>query len=155
MRKSSVLLTIVVGLGFFVCFPYVLILLTDLFDLPIYNSIFLKISGTIFLMVGMALIIHTPLIFKNLGKGTPAPIEPSKFLVQKGLYKYTRNPMYWGYFSLILSEFLIFGHILLFFYFLASVLFVNIFVIFYEEPQLKNRFGQAYLDYCQKIPRWL
>ncbi len=29
-----------------------------------------------------------------IGKGTPVPIESPKKLVIRGIYKYTRNPMY-------------------------------------------------------------
>ena len=127
MKKTSILLTLVVGFGFFVCFPYIFILLTDLLNLPVYNSIFLKALGIFLMLTGSILIIYCSFIFKFIGKGTPVPIEPPKTLVEKSLYKYTRNPIYWGYFSLILGEFLIFGHILLLFYFLASILFVNIY----------------------------
>ena len=24
-----------------------------------------------------------------------------------------------------------------------------------EEPRLRERFGQSYVDYCQQVPRWL
>ena len=29
------------------------------------------------------------------------------------------------------------------------------FILLYEEPHLRKTFGQAYLDYCQTVPRWL
>ncbi|HKO59995.1 MAG TPA: methyltransferase, partial [Pyrinomonadaceae bacterium] len=34
--------------------------------------------------------------FTFAGKGTPAPIDPPKELVVRGLYRYVRNPMYVG-----------------------------------------------------------
>jgi protein-S-isoprenylcysteine O-methyltransferase Ste14 len=28
-------------------------------------------------------------------------------------------------------------------------------VLGYEEPVLRERFGQAYADYCGRVPRWI
>lgn len=28
-------------------------------------------------------------------------------------------------------------------------------VVYVEEPELRRRFGQAYADYCARVPRWL
>jgi protein-S-isoprenylcysteine O-methyltransferase Ste14 len=32
---------------------------------------------------------------------------------------------------------------------------VHLFVLFYEEPTLENRFGASYLDYKKAVHRWL
>jgi protein-S-isoprenylcysteine O-methyltransferase Ste14 len=32
---------------------------------------------------------------------------------------------------------------------------VNLFVIGYEEPALRRRFGQAYVEYTRQVGRWL
>jgi protein-S-isoprenylcysteine O-methyltransferase Ste14 len=34
------------------------------------------------------------------------------------------------------------------------VLFVSLFVPLYEEPDMERRFGDAYREYCRKVPRW-
>jgi protein-S-isoprenylcysteine O-methyltransferase Ste14 len=31
----------------------------------------------------------------------------------------------------------------------------NVFVLFYEEPVLRRKFGAEYEDYCRRVPRWL
>jgi len=31
---------------------------------------------------------------------------------------------------------------------------VHLFVVLYEEPILRKKFGAAYLDYCQNVRRW-
>jgi len=31
----------------------------------------------------------------------------------------------------------------------------HLFVVLWEEPGLKKRFGKEYLDYCRRVPRWL
>lgn len=89
------------------------------------------------------------------GKGTPAPIDPSRELVVVGLYRFVRNPMYvagiiallgWILWSPSLP--LIAAPIL---FFLAA----HLFVTFYEEPTLKKKFGAAYEEYCRQVPRWI
>jgi len=94
-------------------------------------------------------------MFIKIGGGTPAPIEPPKELVIKGIYRFTRNPIYIGYFLILLGEFFIFGYLLLLFYFIAMLVFMQIYVVYIEEPKLKKRFGEAYKDYMKNVPRWL
>jgi protein-S-isoprenylcysteine O-methyltransferase Ste14 len=32
---------------------------------------------------------------------------------------------------------------------------VHFFIVLYEEPTLKRRFGAAYEDYLKRVPRWI
>ena len=105
--------------------------------------------------MGASFVLHSTFLFFSLGKGTPVPVEPPKKLVIKGLYKYTRNPIYIAYFLIFLGEFLLFGHILLFLYLLLAVIFFHTLVIYHEEPILKKRFGKSYHKYMEKVPRWI
>ena len=93
--------------------------------------------------------------FLAKGGGTPAPVEPPRELVVAGLYKYVRNPMYVGVLLMIIGHFLWFGYWNLLIY--AAVVFIafNTFVAFYEEPNLKTRFGTTYEDYLKRVPRWI
>lgn len=34
------------------------------------------------------------------------------------------------------------------------ILFMHLFIIFIEEPNLKSRFGQEWVDYVKIVPRW-
>ena len=92
--------------------------------------------------------------FAVYGHGTPAPIDPPKVLVTQGLYKFNRNPMYVGVIGVILSEALFFGSMSLLFY--AALLWFgcHLFIIFYEEPHLRRKFGTKYQEYCRRVPRW-
>jgi protein-S-isoprenylcysteine O-methyltransferase Ste14 len=38
---------------------------------------------------------------------------------------------------------------------LAVALCFNSFVVFFEEPILRKRFGSEYEQYCAEVPRWL
>ena len=82
------------------------------------------------------------------------PVEPPKKLVISGLYKFSRNPIYLSYFLVLLGYFFFFGHLTLLVYFVLLVIKINLFIIFYEEPVLKKRFGKDFEEYLQKTPRW-
>jgi len=93
--------------------------------------------------------------FATAGQGTPAPIDPPKHLVVKGLYRFVRNPMYAGVLLLLAGESLAFQSLRILTY--AAIVFVvaNLFVIFYEEPALKRKFGAEYEEYLRSVTRWI
>lgn len=142
------------GFLFLILLPFLLVKLSDYWHLPRFNSLILDILGLFFVFLGIVLFFYCSSLFVRLGKGTPAPIEPPRKLVNKGIYNYTRNPMYFGYFSIILGEFFFLGHLVLFIYFLFIVLLINIYIIFIEEPKLEQRFGSDYRDYIKRVSRW-
>jgi protein-S-isoprenylcysteine O-methyltransferase Ste14 len=71
-----------------------------------------------------------------------------------GPYRRVRNPMYIGGFILLvgLGLYALSPSILLFS--LAWLLLFHLFVVFYEEPTLRSKFGATYEDYCRRVPRW-
>jgi protein-S-isoprenylcysteine O-methyltransferase Ste14 len=87
--------------------------------------------------------------------GTPAPIDPPKQLVVRGLYRYSRNPMYVGVLSVIAGQALLFDSLRLALY--AALVFglFHAFVVLYEEPHLRRAFGRSYERFCERVPRWL
>lgn len=93
--------------------------------------------------------------FAITGRGTPAPIDPPKVLVSKGLYRLVRNPMYIGIGLVLLGEAILFASWILFSYALIVLIVAHLFVIFYEEPTLKRKFGTAYEDYTKAVQRWI
>ena len=89
------------------------------------------------------------------GHGTPAPVDPPKELVTTVFYRYIRNPMYVGIILILIGHFLWSGFWLLLAYASLVLVFMHLFVICYEEPTLKKRFGAAYDNYLKKVPRWI
>ena len=106
-------------------------------------------------VTGIATLIWCFWDFVQKGKGTPAPIDPPKELVVSGLYNYVRNPMYVGIILILIGHFVWFGFWSLVAYAVIVFIAFSTFVIFYEEPNLKKRFGAAYEEYCQRVPRWI
>jgi protein-S-isoprenylcysteine O-methyltransferase Ste14 len=87
--------------------------------------------------------------------GTPAPIDPPKRLVARGLYRRVRNPMYLGVLLTIFGEALLFASIPLAEYGAFVAVCFHLFVVLYEEPSLRRRFGPDYEEYLRTVPRWL
>ena len=132
--------------------PY---LILSLFDpwLP-FEIGFLRYAGWILIFLGAFFYFWTVWDFAVAGRGTPAPMDPPKKLVVRGLYRYVRNPMYLGVCSILFGETLLFSSPLLLVYTFLVFLSFHIFVVAYEEPKLNKTFGDAYRDYCDSVPRW-
>jgi len=92
--------------------------------------------------------------FTFTGRGTPAPIDPPKELVVKGLYRYVRNPMYVGITLILLGEALLFESAVLFLYAGFLLVCAHLFIVYYEEPTLRRLFGASYESYRKSVARW-
>ena len=106
-------------------------------------------------LVGGVILLWSFWNFLHEGRGTPAPIDPPKELVAVGFYRFVRNPMYVGILLLLIGYFLWFGYWSLLVYTAFAFLTTHLFVMFYEEPTLKNKFGASYEEYLRRVPRWL
>jgi len=108
------------------------------------------------IIVGAAIYLHTAFWgFAAIGLGTPAPIDPPKILVVRGLHHYVRNPMYIGVGLIIAGQAWLFRSLPIAIYLACDVLVVHLFVILYEEPTLKRHFGEEYERYRATVPRWV
>ena len=119
-------------------------------DLPIP----LRLLGAATIAAGLALLLPAFIRFAVDGRGTPAPVAPTKRLVVTGAYRYVRNPMYLGVAALIVGQALLLGQAVLLAYAALFVLVVTAFVHGYEEPTLARTFGTQYATYRSAVPRW-
>ena len=93
--------------------------------------------------------------FATFGRGTPAPIDAPKHLVVRGLYRYSRNPMYVGILSVICGWILLYGSVRLAVYGAVVATVFHSFILLYEEPHLARVFGREYRLYRERVGRWL
>ncbi len=105
-------------------------------------------------LIGSLIILWCFRDFTFRGRGTPLPTDPPRELVITGPYRYVRNPIYVGAGLIFLGHFLWFGYWALLIYAVLAFIGVHFFVILYEEPALKRRFGTSYEDYFKSVPRW-
>jgi protein-S-isoprenylcysteine O-methyltransferase Ste14 len=100
-------------------------------------------------VLGFAVALRCVWDFGWTGRGTPAPMVPPKRLVVVGFYRYVRNPMYVGFAAGWIGLWVVFGHPnpLVIAVVAGVALGVHLFVVFYEEPTLRKKFGTQYEEY--------
>lgn len=111
--------------------------------------------GIAFIGGGLWLVVITIRLFFTVGQGTLAPWDPTRHLVFVGVYRYVRNPMISGVFSVILGEAILFGSLPVLVWSLVFITVNFIYMPLIEEPGLRERLGAEYDEYAQNVPRWL
>jgi protein-S-isoprenylcysteine O-methyltransferase Ste14 len=119
------------------------------------SSVVLDVAGGALIVAGSTLLLHAFARFALEGVGTPAPVAPTEVLVIGGAYRYVRNPMYLAVGAVILGQALLLGQPVLLAYLATFAAAVAAFVHLYEEPTLAARYGDQYVDYRERVPRWL
>lgn len=98
---------------------------------------------------------YSVLEFIKRGRGTPFVGEPPVELVTSGPYRYTRNPQYVGNLGVMLGQALTFNSLGMLLYAIVTWFLAELFLVKWEEPHLTRQFGEAYVDYKRKVPRWV
>jgi len=76
-------------------------------------------------------------------------------LITDGPYRFSRNPMYVAELALRLGWVLFFGSPSVFIGFVVLLSVVSLVILPREERGLEAACGQAYLQYKDRLPRWL
>ena len=107
-------------------------------------------------VLGFAVALRCIWDFGWTGRGTPAPFAPPQRLVVVGFYRYVRNPMYVGFAVGWIGLWVVFAHAnpRVIAAVAAVALGVHLFVVLYEEPTLRKKFGADYEEYCRNVRRW-
>jgi protein-S-isoprenylcysteine O-methyltransferase Ste14 len=119
------------------------------FVLPDYIVGLLLIAGAIIALLGVWQ-------FRQ-ARTTTNPLNPNKAssLVSSGIYRITRNPMYLGMVLVLCGGIIKFGSLLGFIALPLFVWYMTRFQIKPEERIIAELFGQEYLDYKQRVKRWI
>lgn len=112
-------------------------------------------AGILLMILGGLLALACVGTFAVRGRGTPAPFDSPRELVAVGPYRNVRNPMYLGGLAVLLGFALAERSISILLLSIAWVVAAHLFVVFYEEPHLKRKFGASYENYCRAVPRWV
>jgi len=150
---EATLATIVVPGAAVILAPYLILSAQD--SIPAPRTDLLGLLAILLVVVGASMMIWVSYSFVVRGRGTPIPIDPPSNFVAHGLFRYVRNPMYLGAVLVVISETVLFQCWWLGVYALGLWLVLHSFLVVFEEPQLRRRFGQVYLDYCASTPRWI
>ena len=113
-----------------------------------------RVAGWALVAAGTAVLVAAFARFAREGRGTPAPVAPTEVLVVGGLYRYVRNPMYLAVLSVVAGQALVLWRPVLVAYGVALAVAFVAFVLGYEEPTLRRRYGPGYDDYRAAVPGW-
>lgn len=104
---------------------------------------------------GIALAVAGASAFRK-ARTTINPMRPgsASALVESGVYRYSRNPIYVGDLLMLLGWGVWLSNALSLLLSAVFVLYMNRFQIAPEERELARLFGPAYADYRSKVRRW-
>lgn len=108
-----------------------------------------------FIAAGAALYLSCLWIFASVGQGTPGPWDAPRRFVAVGPYRWVRNPIYIGALLAVVGEAWLFLALPLLVYAVGMAISFHLFVMGYEEPTLRRRFGETYVEYLRTVPRWI
>lgn len=102
-----------------------------------------------------AIIAGWGLILFHRARTTTTPGETSNAFVTRGPYRFTRNPMYVGLTLAYLGEMGLLAQPAPIFSLILVIAYVNWIVIPVEESRLRETFGETYVEYKNRVRRWL
>lgn len=85
----------------------------------------------------------------------PMAPETASVIVNTGVYRFTRNPMYLGFLLALVAWAIFLGNFVSALLPVLFVAYMNRFQIAPEERALRARFGESYAAYVRSVRRWL
>jgi len=76
------------------------------------------------------------------------------YLLRRGMYAFSRHPMYLSELTLLLGWIIFYGSLALVIALVMWFVFFNYYAIPQEERILEAHFGEAYREYKKQVPRW-
>ncbi|MBF0264221.1 MAG: isoprenylcysteine carboxylmethyltransferase family protein [Gammaproteobacteria bacterium] len=124
---------------------------------PVYSwSIDTQDIGIGIIFIG-GLIDLSSLFLFLIAKTSVNPMKPEKAetVVKRGMYKFSRNPMYLGLLLLLTGWSLFLGVLSALVLLPTFVWTINTMQIQYEEVILEQKFGDDYVQYKKSVRRWI
>ena len=130
------------------------LVLRTFWPMPILRHPVTPWLGLVLLMLGLAIVIPGRRALQAAGTNVN-PSLPTTAIVASGPFRFSRNPLYVGltllYCGLTLAVNTWWGFILL----LPILIIMHRGVVLREERYLREKFGDAYRQYCSRVARYL
>lgn len=124
-------------------------------------NLYFTIPGVVWLsasliMLGVCLVTLGVWKFRVAGT-TLDPRTPgnSENLVIRGVYRHSRNPMYFGFFLVLSAWGFFLGSVYSLLFLPAFIIYMNRFQIVPEERAMHAKFGASYSEYKSRVRRWI
>lgn len=113
-----------------------------------------RAAGGLLILGGLALVLVVRRQMSRAGTNIE-PWKPTERIITGGLYARSRNPVYAALVLIYLGAVVVFNSLWMLL-FLAPVLgLIRYGVIAREERYLERKFGEEYLDYRERVGRWM
>ncbi len=114
----------------------------------------LPVLGSVCALTGFGIALWSWWLFKRSHLDL-CPTAPTATLIFDGPYRFSRNPIYLGITLMLLGIAIYMGSIAFYLAVVAFVITINGVFIPYEETKLEETFGTRYLEFKQRVRRWL
>jgi protein-S-isoprenylcysteine O-methyltransferase Ste14 len=112
--------------------------------------------GAALIILGIGIAVSGRLAFARAGTTiNPVNISSATVLVRRGIFSYTRNPMYLGMVAVLIGLALVFGKLWLFLGPVVFALYIHYFQVLPEERAMAAKFGRPYEEYRLLVRRWI
>jgi protein-S-isoprenylcysteine O-methyltransferase Ste14 len=119
---------------------------------PRVHNANLQLFSILILVIGL-IIVTLSLI--DLGKSTRLGLPTEKTILKtNGIYRFSRNPMYFGFNLLTIASMLYWINIIVIILGIYSIITYHL-IILGEEKFLEERFGDEYFSYKNKVRRYI
>lgn len=120
---------------------------------PTYTTV-LFILGVILIFLGTSIRFWATIFFFKNKKHLIAISPTNQVLLQDGPYKFSRNPLYAGWFVMLFGYTFIFNSVSVLAFSIAFMICTHLYVVYIEEKSLEKKIGKSYNAYKQTVPRW-
>ena len=116
-----------------------------------------RYSGCLLFAVAGTLISLAGVMAFRIANTTVNPRQPGKTssLVTSGIYRFTRNPMYVGFTCWLIAWSVLLANLYALPLVIGFIVYIDHYQIKPEEKILEGIFGDEFLDYKNRVRRWL
>ncbi|HEY0299441.1 MAG TPA: isoprenylcysteine carboxylmethyltransferase family protein [Arachidicoccus sp.] len=141
---------------FYIAFFYFSLLAQDAFPFTkkLLQMEAATVVGWLFIVAGTAHVAAAWIQFIRT-QNSVTTIRPANNLQTGGVYAFSRNPMYIGFFFMYFGAAMLWGN---WWTFIASpflALVIDLYVVEREEKYLQRKFGHVYKEYKNNVRKWL
>ena len=106
------------------------------------------------IILGICIVFLSALSFKR-AETNLEPWRPTTKIIFTGFYAYSRNPIYTGFCLILIGIGVFLNSFWILISFIPSAVLTYYVVIKKEEIYLEKKFGKEYINYKNKVRRWL
>jgi len=113
-----------------------------------------NLFGLIPLFFGLWINLSADRAFKK-AETTVKPFVQSNALIQDGVFRWTRNPMYLGFVVILLGISVLLRSLSPYIVVVAFIVLINLVFIRVEERMLEEKFGDEWNRYRSRVRKWI